>query len=937
MPIVRLTGYPVRVTRRTSIIAAGPSRAPLAARLALALPLLLVVLVAASLAAADPAGLTRYVAPGGADGANLCADPAAPCATLRHALGRGTPGDTVQLAAGVYREAGLTVPHTLIVRGAAGAILDGGGRDSLLTVTGGTLTLENVTLRGGAGRRGGAVAALAGAGLVARGVVFEANTADLGGAVFVESGAALIEDSRLMGNTAESGGAIYIGAGALTVARSELNGNEAAAGGALFNGPGATSRLSRVRLVGNRAGGFGGGALNQGGTLILDNSLLRDNRAGSHGGGLFNDGGTAAADFTTWLGNAADFGGALGSRGDTRLRHSVIANSAGGACDRPLAGEANLIEDASCGQPARPATGLLDDGRPAAGSNTLDAAPPGPCAAGDGAPLAVDLRGEARPADGDGDGSPRCDAGAFEFQPRLTIVHAPTLADGTRFAFGGDLGAFTLWAGGGSRAVFEAAPGAYRVAQTREPGWKVTAIACAGDADGGSLVDVDGGAVMVDVDAAERVVCTFTARPTRNTIGVALEAAGGEPVAVPFSGALGAFALDSAGASDAHSGKLPPGPQTIQAQPPAGWRVEAILCGGDRDRGSVVDLAAGLATVDLDDKEAIGCTFRVGRAAPRGSLTILSRAAPAEDATFTYTGDLGPFALRDPSGAAATFDLPPGAYRVHELLHPLWTLSAIDCGGDVDGGSTMMPEEATAVIDLDAGERIACTFGHTRAAAGTGALTIIQAVDAAGAPPFVYGGALGGFTLQPPDAATRGWANLSPGRYTVQQTPPAGWPLDGITCVGDADGGSTITPETGQVVVDVDGGESIACTFANNRAADANSITIVHQPAPADGTPFRYTGSLGGFNLSAPAKPSRAFADLAPGSYTVNVRLPAGWRLTGIVCTGDVDGGTAVDVAAARATIDLDVGEGISCAFQSAGDAPPPPPAHTLYLPFLRR
>jgi hypothetical protein len=936
------------VRRRISSIAPGPSRAPLAARLVPALLLLLAALIAAALAAAEPVGLTRYVAPGGADGANLCANPAAPCATLRHALSRSAPGDTVQLAAGVYREAGLTVPHALTVRGAAGVALDGGGRDTLLTVAGGALTLENLTLRGGAGRRGGAVAVLGGAGLVVRAAIFEANTADLGGAIYVESGAALIEDSRLTGNTAELGGALYVGAGSLTVARSELSGNEAAGGGALLNGMGATTRLSRVRLLDNRAGGFGGGALNQGGALTLDNALLRGNRAGSHGGGLFNDGGAVAADFTTWLDNAAAFGGALGNRGETRLRHSVIAGSIGGACDRPLGGENNFIEDASCGPPARPPTGLLDDGRPTAASNVRDAAPPGPCAAANGAPLPTDLRGEPRPAGAD---DPRCDAGAFEFQPRLTIIHSPTLADGTRFGFGGDLGAFTLWnaagdgaggqpSGGQPRAVFEAAPGTYRVAQTREPGWKVTVIVCAGDADGGNLVDAAGSAVTIDLDPAERIACTFTARPTRNTIGVALEAApeaaGGEPVVVPFSGALGAFALDSAGAPDRHSPRLAPGPQTIQAQPPAGWRVESITCGGDRDRGSAVDLAAGRVTVDLDNKEAIGCAFRVGRAAPRGSLTIRSQAAPAEDAAFTYTGDLSPFTLRDPSGAAATFDLPPGAYRVHELLHPLWALSALACDGDADGGNQLLPEEASAIIDLDAGERIACTFGHTRVAAGTGALTIVQTADGAGAPPFAYSGALGSFTLQPPAVATRSWAGLRPGPYAVQQMAQPGWPLGEISCVGDADRGSAITPEAGQVVVDVDGGESITCTFANARAADANSITILHQPAPADGTSFRYNGALGGFNLSAPAKPSRVFGDLAPGSYGVGVRLPAGWRLMGVVCSGDLDGGTTVDVAAARATIDLDAGEGITCAFQSAAE-PIPPPAHTLYLPFLRR
>ena len=55
--------------------------------------------------AAGPAGAARYVAPSGNDAGNTCADPAAPCATLAHALGHALPGDTLHLAPGDYHEA----------------------------------------------------------------------------------------------------------------------------------------------------------------------------------------------------------------------------------------------------------------------------------------------------------------------------------------------------------------------------------------------------------------------------------------------------------------------------------------------------------------------------------------------------------------------------------------------------------------------------------------------------------------------------------------------------------------------------------------------------------------------------------------------------------------------------------------------------------------
>ena len=902
-------------------------------------PLLLFGLVTL-VAAAEPSATARYVAPAGSDGAgNTCANPATPCATLAHALSRALPGDTVHLAPGTYHEAGLRVAQAVTIAGddTATTRLDGQGRGPLLTVAaGGVLTLDGLTLSGGAARRGGAIAVEAGGQLVARRAALLDNAADWGGGLYMAGGAATIEDSRLAENTAEGGGAVFAAAGTLTIVRSDVADNTAGVGGGLFVGPAADVTLGRATVAGNTAR-FGGGAYVQGAFHSL-NSLWRANEATARGGGLFGDGGAALLEHTAWLGNGAAVGGGIAGRGALRLRNSIIADSRGGDCAAALTGSDNLLDDATCGLPARPASGLAADGRPAGDSNALDAVPPGQCLSADtGQPLATDRRGEPRPTDGDGDGSPRCDIGPYEFQPRIVIVHNPSLADGARFDFGGDLDPFTLSADQPRRA-FEVAPGSYRLTQARETNWKVMAISC-NDADGGSVVDVKARAATLDLDAGEAITCTYVERATRGSIGVTVVSAAG-PVVVPFDGELGAFELRAPEAADWRSGKLAAGVYTVHAVVPAGWRIQAIACAGDRDNGSTLNPAGGTADVDLDAKETIGCVFTAARSSPLATLTIRHEATPADDQDFAYTGDLGPFLLRAPSAPQTTFSLAPGVYRVHELLHPLWTLGDIACQGDADGGTVIVREEAAAAVDLDAGESVTCVFRHVRATAEMGAITLTQTATPAEAVTFAYSGALGDFALALPGSATRTWAGLPAGSYTVRQTPPVGWQLDAITCHGDGDNGSTLNPAGLSATIDLDAGEAIVCAFADTRApADSGRITIVHAPAPADETAFRYRGGLGGFTLYAPSQPARVFSGLAAGVYPVDVRLPEEWQLSAITCEGDGDGGSAIDLALAQASIDLDAGEAITCRFAPVRDdaPPPPPPVWRVYIPLSSR
>ena len=900
-------------------------------------PLLLIGLVTL-VAAAEPLAVARYVAPAGSDGAgNSCANPAAPCATLTHALSRALPGDTIHLASGTYHEAGLRVAQAVAIAGdgAATTRLDGQGRGPLLTVTGGgALTLDGLTLSGGSGRRGGAIAVEAGGQLVMRRAALLDNAADWGGGLYVVGGAATIEDSRLAENTAEGGGAVFAAAGTLTIVRTDVADNTADVGGGLFVGPAADVTLARATVSGNAAR-FGGGAYVQGAFHSL-NSLWRDNEASARGGGLFGDGGAALLEHTAWLGNGAAVGGGIAGRGTLRLRNSLIAHSRGGDCAATLTGSDNLLDDATCGLPARPATGLAADGRPAADSNALDAVPPGQClSAANGQPLATDRRGEPRPTDGDGDGSPRCDIGPYEFQPRIVIIHQPSLADSTRFDFGGDLGPFTLSAAEPRRA-FEVAPGSYRLTQGRETNWKVTAITCT-DADGGTVVDLKGRAATLDLDAGQAITCTFVERATRGSIGITVESAVGA-VVVPFDGELGAFELRPPDAADWRSGRMAAGVYTVRASVPAGWRVQGIACIGDRDNGSTFEPGSGTANVELDAKETIGCVFTVARSSPLATLTIRHEATPADDQDFAYTGDLGPFLLRAPSAPQATFNLAPGVYRVHELLHPLWALGDIACQGDADSGTAILREEATAAIDLDAGESVTCVFRHVRATAEMGAITLTQTATPAEAVAFAYSGALGDFALSLPGSATRTWAALPAGSYTVRQTPPAGWQLDAITCHGDGDAGSGLNPAALTATIDLDAGESIVCTFADARTpAGSGRITITHAPAPADETAFRYRGGLGGFTLHAPSQPAQVFNGLAAGMYPVDVRLPDGWRLSAITCEGDGDRGSAIDLSLAKASIDLDAGEAITCRFAPVRDDAPPPQVWRVYIPLSSR
>jgi CSLREA domain-containing protein len=278
---------------------------------------------------------------------------------------------------------------------------------------------------------------------------------DFGDRVFdVKENAAIFDLTISGGNPVanqgyqRSGGGIRHSASDLTLSGVVLDGNTAYAGGGIDH-QGANLNIHKSTLSNNTADGEpagstgvgGGGAIlyTGGGELTITNSTIANNNAALEGGAIdnLNDSGATITN-STIAGNTASSGGAIGNAASgLELENTVVADNtdtAPGAgtdnCDGSATSLGTNLEDLdTCGfdQPkdrtdTDPNLGALaNNGGPTdtmalpAGSPAIDVATNTDCPS-------TDQRGEARPADGDANGTPTCDIGAFEREPPPDII-----------------------------------------------------------------------------------------------------------------------------------------------------------------------------------------------------------------------------------------------------------------------------------------------------------------------------------------------------------------------------------------------------------------------------------------------------------------------------------------------------------------------------------
>ncbi|MFQ5669487.1 MAG: thrombospondin type 3 repeat-containing protein [Acidobacteriota bacterium] len=416
-----------------------------------------------------------------------------PFNTIQEGINAASAGDTIQVAAGTYREALETftgVPVNLIGAGAMTTIVDAAGlnKPALLLRSGMTRShrVEGFTFTGGSGLdRGNAQPPrTAGGGIfvfssptITSNIIRDNHIAGVqetfsGGGIYVGVGDPLITQNLIADNTAVPapgtrghptfgiGGGIYVNYFAnAEITENTITGNIAGSstlsrtygfGGGIqiLNGYlGQTGEIDRNTVSGNVAKDFGGGigmdsgqASTGGSNVRITNNLILDNIASlAAGGGLYTYESTTSTVNNTLYGNQAPQGGGiffgptdLSVNTDTLSNNLITLNTAtisgGGVMVDPLADPLFLANNfhgnlPSQVEPVDPtgmwgnisADPLFVDG-PGGDFHLGPTSPSVDTGEGAGAP-AVDREGQPRPADGNNDGVPAFDMGAFEVQP----------------------------------------------------------------------------------------------------------------------------------------------------------------------------------------------------------------------------------------------------------------------------------------------------------------------------------------------------------------------------------------------------------------------------------------------------------------------------------------------------------------------------------------
>ena len=366
----------------------------------------------------------------------------------------GSGADTITLTTDITLSATLPdITSTITIEGADHFISGNNTYRILIVREVGNLTINQLQLKHGSGRVGGAILNYFGT-LAVTNSRFDSNSARaFGGAIAGLGGTTTITSSSFSNNSSEyMAGAVYTGnlgrltvtsstlssnsadnyggaiavSGHMTLNSSKLNNNSSPKGGAIWNS--ALSYINNSEISNNSSTRDGGAIYANGNTLTVTNSTITGNSAAGNGGGVFvqRDSGSATLKHVTVANNSAANGGGVyrEARATLNLRNSIVAGStSGGDCVGGLDGNVNnLIQDNSCSPSVSgdPLLGTLT-GSPGY-SPLLNGSPAINAASADHCPDA-DQAGQSRPWPAGG----ACDIGAYEAQfDSSTATYTPT-------------------------------------------------------------------------------------------------------------------------------------------------------------------------------------------------------------------------------------------------------------------------------------------------------------------------------------------------------------------------------------------------------------------------------------------------------------------------------------------------------------------------------
>lgn len=379
-------------------------------------------------------------------------------------------------------------------------------------------------------------------------------------------------------------------------------------------------------------------------------------------------------------------------------------------------------------------------------------------------------------------------------------------------AFSGELGDFVLSDGGDATppatVSFPVVPGTHDASAVIPEGWDLTGLSCDDD---DSVADPNSASVTFAIEPAESVACTFSLTQ-RGSVAIELDLTPDSDQSVEFSGGLGAFVLDDAGSTALPAAAVfedvSAGAYSVEATIPPGWDLTALTCS---DENSVADSNAAQARVALDPGEAVTCLFSLVQ---HGSATVSLDLLPDSDQVVEFASELGAFSLDDDPNTTMPADitftgLQPGTYDVAAIVPDGWDLTGVACD---HANSTMDIETATAVMEIDPGQSVSCTFEFTQPARLVVELDMLPEHPL----PVTFGGGLGQFTLVDDGQSepTRAF-EVEPGRYTLAATSPEGWATSDLAC---SPHGAVIDTATSSAELDLPPGGEARCTWSLSAA-----------------------------------------------------------------------------------------------------------------------
>ena len=324
---------------------------------------------------------------------------------LEDGIGNTSFGGTVHVAPGTYEADDIFISKALTIMGAGAGntIVDGQYDKRLFSLDFHTFVISDMTLRHG-------------------------NTSGSGGFIFIHLGTLIMMNCIITGNIAGTdGGGIYNDDGYVTLTSCTITGNTAAnQGGGIYNDSYyGQLTMTGCTVSGNTATGNGGGVYNADGAVTLTNCTISGNTADydgdsdGDGGGIYNKyGGILSLTNCTVSENDADDGGGISNNSmSITVKCTIFYNNT--ASSNPnfysLMGPPpceNIVDSPD------PLLGPLQDNGGPTETHALLTGSPAIDACTTDCPLpATDQRGLLRPMDGDLDGIPYCDVGAYEKQP----------------------------------------------------------------------------------------------------------------------------------------------------------------------------------------------------------------------------------------------------------------------------------------------------------------------------------------------------------------------------------------------------------------------------------------------------------------------------------------------------------------------------------------